>query len=333
MTDPEQNHGKNAPISCPFCGGCLTIEKESQEVVQCPFCGEKSLLSDLMGDSESVRNERKQQKAREEELRRYLKEEQEKFSAAESRINRLPGILKNIAVFLLVPLLGAILFRSFFLKFGDEVEKVLPAPEKTGEIAYWGPTIDWDSVMLKDHMPRPAKLYGTWRKIDENSVHVSLEQVDKSGFINYETRCREMGYEKESIPSAGWTAFDRAGYRMKLEYRELTDQLEVQLSAPIPLEPFSWDDYEAAQLVPVPDTDTGHVEPCVGKQLHVFVGGVDLEAFRNYCRLLKQEGFEKTDFPLYDFQGKDSRNFAVSANYYGNSIVELIISTEQVKIS
>ena len=335
MTDPERNHGKNAPISCPFCGGCLTIERESQEYVQCPFCGEKSRLSDLMGDSEAVRAERVRQKQQEEDLERYLKEEQEKNGAAEPRKIDLAKVLKKTAVFLIIPLLTVILLRMFFLKFGKEIEAVMPVPEKSAamEEGYWGPTIDWDTVMLREHLPKPSKLYGTWRKIDENSMTMCLEQVDQTELMNYKSQCSAMGYVKEYVPSAKWAAFDPEGYELKLVYRELTSQLEIELSAPIPLEPFSWDDYAVAQLLPVPEADSGFVEFSMNKTLHVFVGGQDLEAVRDYCHLLQQEGFEKTEFPIYDFHGEDSRGIGVSATYCGNSVMELIISADRADVA
>ena len=334
MKETAENHGKNAPISCPFCGGYLTIEDETQEYVNCPFCGGKSLLSDLMGDTQSVMAERERQKKIDEDLQRYLESERENTRLQKQAEKRRLNILKRAVAAVLAPVLAIVLFRMFFLKFGNKVAEILPAPEHGTFVPGYRPDtwLDWSSIKMGNHLPQPENPEGKWRKFNENRVLVNLGHIDRLDFTRYEIQCSDMGYVRERIPSAKWVAFDEEGYRLKLLHRESTEQLEMELTAPIPLKPFSWDKYEFAQLIPLPDTDVGYEYFFLNKTLHIFVGDMDREKVKEYCSLLEQEGFEKYDFILFDFNAEDSRGVQVSASYYGNSIMELLISAEHAEI-
>ena len=343
-TDMEQEQGKDAPISCPFCGGYLTIEDENQEQVQCPFCGRTSLLADLMGDTQAVKAERIRQQEREAELQQYAAEEREAIRDEEQVRKDIFRMVKSCVTSLLSLVITVLLVSIFLHKLTYTIwrskgSEEKPAAQQTATTErdnspLWEEylakdDISWDRIVMAAHLPKPSRLQGSYTENDEKTLHMRLDGVTASDLQAYQTQCYDMGYQRERVPFLKWAAFNEEGYRLELDQNEVIDQLVLNLTAPIPLEPLHWQENETAKLLPAPDSEIGWVEFDLGGMLQVFIGDTDKEAVDAYCTRLEEAGFQrKKESAWKGFYGDNGEGVSTVVSYYGNSIMEIHVFTK-----
>lgn len=184
---------------------------------------------------------------------------------------------------------------------------------------------DWNEVELCDQLPTPKSNAGSIMNNDSDRLKIRVEKTSHSDYKSYIKSCEDMGYTVESERDGdSFTAFDEAGYKLKLDY--IGETMYIELEAPTKMDTLKWPKSEIANLLPIPDSTVGTVSSDTTDGCCILVGDTAIDDFNNYVDKCSDNGFS-VDYERGDefYNAKDENGNELSLTYQGNGIMEIQI--------
>ena len=348
---------KRIQLKCKNCGGTLTVDTESQDVI-CPYCGakEKILDSDLVAvekikkevEFAKIANENEKEKNREkkEDRRQYRKSKLAKISVLFLFICLGTTIysFKELHIFRgLIAMIQTGLFGASWLMGMQIVEEkrkniyvafailgfllIIPfmmlSGNETTNTMY--EKISWPGSGISTNIPNPNAEYGNIITNDSERFHATIDKYSQDNFIDYKKKCEDMGYTIDSESSNdSLEAYNDDGYKLELHY--YTDKMSISLDAPISKGVFTWPKSEIAKLLPVPKSNKGKIDWEGDHEFVIYVCETSIEDYNTYVEAVSNAGFNveyhKSDTTYYA-DNKDG--YHVNIDYKGNATMYIRI--------
>lgn len=122
--------------------------------------------------------------------------------------------------------------------------------EKTEEIV-------WEDMILGDMLPKPKADKGRIVVNSDENMAVYIADTSEADYMEYKSACEEMGYVIEAEhDSSTYHAFHSDGYELRLWHSESSEELKIELKAPMELEESKEDIAETVSNEPETEEET-----------------------------------------------------------------------------
>lgn len=355
-------------LKCKACGGVLTTD-EDRLVLSCPFCGSKELIS----ESDNVTIERIKVKATKELEEMRMKNESEKEVRKEEKDyvdsfkngkfkkvlivfaiifgvlsfvsfiagNIFSGIVALIQTSLLIvsilmgmqvikekkrffhtliSIVAFVLTIPFFLGFGTSDSKEIEA-------------INWDYIVLNEHLPEPESSKGRIIINDEDTLDVYIVKTNNDSYNKYLSACKDFGYTVNSDYSTDrYSAFNSEGYELTLWYHNSEKEMNISLDSPDEIVDFKWSTSEPGCLLPIPKKLSGSILSNDSTRFAVNIADTSKEEFNEYITACEDKGFtedySKGDDYYYAYN-KDGYYLSINLNGFDTMRISIDIPSEE----
>lgn len=128
--------------------------------------------------------------------------------------------------------LSLVLIFPFLSLYNTGVSK----PSGSGESSRSNEKIEWESIVLKDRLPKPSSEYGEINSNSSDRLSAYVYKFSANDFVSYIDLCKEKGYTVEAEETGdSFYAFSKDGYKLSLSYMEYSEEMGISLDEPIEL--------------------------------------------------------------------------------------------------
>ena len=159
-------------------------------------------------------------------------------------------------------------------------------------------------------------------------ISAVFTKVNEMRFQEYVNACKDMGFTVEAAESSDYyDAFNEEGYHLQLDRYSGQYEMDMYLTAPIPMSRFSWPDTETGRMVPAPPETYGRIEWEDENGFCIYVGNMTREDFSQYADACRSAGFS-ADFrkDADSFYAENDRGYSLSIGYEGFQTVCIYLS-------
>lgn len=323
---------KTIKLKCENCGGELEVNSE-QDKIFCQYCGAKILIDDNASELRRVedvklqaRKQNHEQTIKEkkeldeiEEVNKFKKGKLSKFVIVFTIIcllfvftafkdgKILSGIIGiiQIACFSVGWLSGMQIIKEKFkgmhtvliiIGFALIIPFIaVPNDFENYDYSTKCEKIDLEDIYLKEQLIKmDDKIIGEIDYNENDSLHITLCNIDKNKYKDYKEKFINFGYKVDSEEeSDSYDAYNEAGYKISLDWDEDEKELEIDLDAPIKMADFEWPATGLAAKLPKPESKYGKIDTDSSTSFSAYIGNTTLEDFEKYIKSCQDLGFTK----------------------------------------
>ena len=174
----------------------------------------------------------------------------------------------------------------------------------------------WPKTGLGATLPEPPGIIKIhWDK--EDSFRAEADKTTADNYREYLDKCIELGYTVEAKKSSSdYEAFNDEGYKLTL--RSYSDEISIQLDAPLKLETLRWPAIADEENVPRPDSNLGKINYEYADHFSLYVGETSAEQFNAYIEKCMEAGFA-VDYERGEdyFRAYNEDGYRLKLNYRG----------------
>ena len=187
--------------------------------------------------------------------------------------------------------------------------------------------IDWAKIELGSKLPTPeAKKGRIWGNTDEE-LRVDLNKVSEDEYKDYVSACKDLGYTVDAdTTSISYEAYNEEGY--KLCIRCYSDEMTIELDAPMEFDVIQWPSSTLGKLLPTPKSAMGKFSYEHDTSFLVYVGDTTQEDYNAYVAACAEKGFD-VDYTKDDtyYYADNADGYHISLKYEGADIMSVSISS------
>lgn len=186
----------------------------------------------------------------------------------------------------------------------------------------------WPTSGISALLPQPSSDKGEIALNSDDSFKADIKKTSQADYSNYLTACKEKGFTVDANSTAlGYSAFNEDGYELKLSYSSSSQEMDIDLAAPIEMGSLSWPTMGAAALVPAPQATRGKIVSDSDSTFNAYVGDTDIDAFNAYVDSCIAAGYDvdhnRTDT---SYSAKNTDGAKVSVSYEGANVARIYVT-------
>ncbi len=189
----------------------------------------------------------------------------------------------------------------------------------------------WSEFVLSDMLPEPHASVNMVYENSEEELWVTFKGVTDSEYSKYVKSCANKGFTVDAEKdSNSYKAFNKDGYCLELSH--YTDDLSIQLDAPMEFAPISWPTGAAGSRLPEPKSLTGKFDYEYDDGFSVYIGDTSKTDYEEYIKACADKGFT-VDYDKGDdyYNADDGEGWSISVKYEGNNIMNIQINAPSEK--
>lgn len=193
-------------------------------------------------------------------------------------------------------------------------------------------TIDWSTLRLAGLLPDAPSPRGRVSQNADDRLSLTLFKVTESKYNDYLDACIAKGFsvdaEKQSFDSS-YRAYNADGYHLSLWLRS-SDELDIELEAPMALGTIEWPTSELGAQLPAPDSETGKFSYEREDKFFVYVGNMSRDDYGDYVSLCADYGFT-VDYDKGDtyYRAANAEGYKLSVEYVGFNIISIELTAPE----
>ncbi|MBQ3151620.1 MAG: hypothetical protein IJB86_10300 [Clostridia bacterium] len=187
-------------------------------------------------------------------------------------------------------------------------------------------------MVLGEMLPKPPEKRGEVHENSTERLWVDISKVTPKQFVSYMSECAEKGFTTDaSKDSFSYSAYNAKGYRLSIRYYDYSEELTIELNAPMELTAIYWPDSAAGSMLPVPKSIIGKFTEEYENSFFVYVGNTSKADYDEYVRACSERGFtvdyekDENSYSAYNDDG-----WYVETEYLGGNIMSIDISKTEV---
>lgn len=176
---------------------------------------------------------------------------------------------------------------------------------------------DWPSSGLATMLPKPKSTKGEIYANDDDRLSIDVANTSESDFADYVEQCKEKGFTVDAgLSGSTFTAFSKEGHELRVSL--LSDEMGIDLNAPVELGDLSWPTTEPGSLAPAPASKKGKVETDNSTTYSARVGDTSADDYSAYVDSCIKAGFD-VDYDRGDkfFTANNSNGASLRVDYEG----------------
>lgn len=189
-----------------------------------------------------------------------------------------------------------------------------------------GEKIEWASIELNAVIPEPPSNKGTLYDNSDERFNATFNGVSDEQYNKYQKTCEEAGFNVDAEKSTGlYNAYNSDGYSLMLSH--YSDEMSVELEAPMKFSSITWPTSVVGKLLPVPESLTGKFSYEHDDNFYVYIGETSRDDYAEYAASCAENGFN-VDYSKGDtyYYADNADGYHISVKYEGNNIMSIHIS-------
>lgn len=191
-----------------------------------------------------------------------------------------------------------------------------------------GEKIVWSEMVMGELLPEPPNSKGDIHENSTERLWLNIIKVSESEYNTYLDECREKGFTiDEKAESSLFEAFNEAGNKLELQYSESSEELTIDLTAPMEFSDIAWPGGEAGGLLPVPKSLVGKIENESASGFTAYIANTTIADFNAYASACSEKGFD-VDYTKNDgyYSAKNADGWSLTLEYRGFNTMSIYIS-------
>lgn len=187
--------------------------------------------------------------------------------------------------------------------------------------------LDWPTTGIATVLPEPSSKHGEVNINNDSMFSADVEDYEQSDYEEYVEACQDRGFTiDEQSDSWSFEAYSSEGYRVNLSYFESSNEMTVDLYAPIEMGDITWPTEGPGALVPAPTSLTGAVVSDSSTLYTVKIGSTSPEDYASYVEACMAAGFN-IDYNRGDdtFSADNADGAHVSIDYEGFNTMSISV--------
>lgn len=188
--------------------------------------------------------------------------------------------------------------------------------------------LNWNEIVLSGQIPLPD---ASTIKVNSNTKYqllIDIDNISVKEFYDYIEECKSNDFLTECDEyDTSFSAFNSNGYKLTLQYYPHSNQMSLQLEAPLQLDNLKWETYGLREMLPVPNSNIGTILSDTENQFSAYIGDTNRESFNKYVSQCRDLGFVNNFNNSNNFYyGGNSDGYYLTIRYIGNNVVFLKIN-------
>ena len=189
-----------------------------------------------------------------------------------------------------------------------------------------GEKIEWSSIELNAVIPEPPSNKGALYSNSDERFYASFYRISDEQYNNYRKACEETGFTVDAEKTSNsYDAYNSDGYSLKISH--YTDELNIELEAPMKFSAITWPTSAVGKLLPVPKSLSGKFSYEHDDNFFVYIGETSHDDYTEYAASCSDKGFN-VDYDKGDtyYYADNADGYHISVKYEGNNIMSIKIS-------
>ena len=188
-----------------------------------------------------------------------------------------------------------------------------------------GEKIEWSKIELRDQLPESPSNKGRLYENSDEELLVSLDGVSDDQYNDYLDACVDKDFTVDSKKdSNSYKAFNKDGYNLELSH--YSDDLRIQLQAPMEFAVISWPTGAAGNRLPAPKSLNGKFDYERDDSFSVYIGNTSKSDYEEYVKSCADKGFTVDYDKGNDYYNADDNDgWSIYVKYEGNNIMSVKI--------
>ena len=194
-----------------------------------------------------------------------------------------------------------------------------------------GEKIVWSEMVMGELLPEPPNNKGEIHENSAEKLWLDIIKVSESEYNAYLDECREKGFTiDEEAEYSSFEAFNEAGNKLELSYYESSQELSINLDAPMEFSDIAWPGGEAGGLLPVPKSLVGKIENESASGFTAYIANTPIGDFNAYVSACAEKGFD-ADYTKDDgsYSAENADGWSLTVEYIGFNTMSIKISAPE----
>ena len=193
--------------------------------------------------------------------------------------------------------------------------------------------IVWDDIILNDVLPKPKGTTGIVVINTDSSLSIDIHKQSKEEYNNYMNECKKKGFTIDiERNGTSFDAYNKDGYKLSLDYREYSEEFDIDLETPLEAKDNAWTNTSLSNLLPKPKSVKGKVESDSSEYYTFCSADTTIEDMNSYVEELKISGFDNNHIKTEkSYIAENDSGYQVSVFYEGFNIMRISISVPSDK--
>lgn len=284
-------------LECKSCGGNMEIDYENNIIV-CPYCGAKELI---INNGKVLLKKKPETPVKQPEI-----------PPARNK-KRWQALITLAVIIVVIVLVLCIAFSA--LSHRDRYAEY-----------------EWPTSGVATMIPEPESDYGEIYLSGNEYFSMDVRDYTNNDFLNYVDACREQGFVvDEETGDSYFKAYNEDGYLLNVYCYSSSDEMSIDLRAPVKLSKLTWSYIDAFAYLPEPQSDQGKIEWEYEDSASVYIGNTTKEEYDAYVNACKDAGFRremmKGEDYYYAYYEEDDQYLSVT--YEGFNIMRVDITVNE----
>lgn len=180
--------------------------------------------------------------------------------------------------------------------------------------------LTWPTSGLATRLPQPDATKGEVSTNSDSSFDADVYGYNEDKYNTYLQKCKDAGFtvDADGNGSTSYSAYDKDGYKLELNFWKGNGSMDVDLDAPVPNDPISWPTTGLAAQIPAPKSLTGKVSTDSSTNFGAYVTNTSPDDYASYVSACISAGFSN-DYNRYDelFHGSNANGTELYVDYVG----------------
>lgn len=188
--------------------------------------------------------------------------------------------------------------------------------------------LEWPTTGLAAMLPQPNAKHGSVISNSDKSFSASLDAVPQADYDAYIEACKEKGFAVEAETSTGsYIAYNEEGYKLWITYYSSSEDMSINLDAPVEMGALAWPTSGAGALVPAPQSQVGKISTDSSTYFAATVGETDSNAYSAYVDSCISAGFN-VDYTRGDtsYSADDASGNHINVSYKGMNTMSVTVN-------
>jgi len=308
---------KEEPVLiCLNCGTEIKLNKTEKTVV-CSNCGSIYAVSKLLNISAQEIVERNVQEDVAIEHMQDKNQIEQKYPIQKKSLafKTIDGKKKGVGKIITL-LVALFCICAFFLYRGYMINN-----EK-------GVLIDWKTIEFKDILPKPNSTYGEVCLNSNKRLQIYLYHISQEKYLSYRDDCQHKGFDIDiKNEDISYQAYNVKGYHLELRFYKDSQEMLINLEAPIQMKTIKWPMSIITKQLPAPKSKKGSIFYDDAKSALVYIGETSLSEYQDYVELCMEQGFDGDCYRTQDhYIAQNQEGYELRIDYLGFRTMKISIS-------
>lgn len=197
---------------------------------------------------------------------------------------------------------------------------------------HFSKSFQWNDVILNAVLPEPPTSQGVLQSNRSDYFYLIAKQISFSEYEEYVSKCIDAGYVYSvRYTSDSYTAFNRDGYELTLDYFEYNENMSISLDVRIS-GIFNWPINDLSASLPIPSSNKGRIVNNNTSRFEVYVGYTTKAEYEEYTSACEVQGYElsvsKTD---NSFCAQNENGYSLEIEYFECDLIHITLDAPEIE--